>query len=182
MGFTLSGAALSRLVVAHDCRDAEIEYLTETYQERSLEAVEAGIRWFYCGGLSVAIFCLAIISACHYHRPLKTQRMRKMWRLVYRCLVALVWLLLPLAGDKLSSLSLLSITTGMTVSVLALDVYGTSCRLESFFSFQKDCRRCYTAKLGSGTNTAATSTEDIVGQVIDNLPNGTEKAHPIDMA
>lgn len=147
MGFTLSGAALSRLVVAHDCPNADVDSLTETYVPSSAETIETGIRWFYCGGLALAMVCLAMISVSHLHRDVATQRIKKKNRLAYRIVVALVWILLPLAGDKLNSLQLVSITAGMTVSVLAVDIYGTSCRCDSFFSFRKDCKQCYTARM-----------------------------------
>jgi hypothetical protein len=57
MGFTIAGAALSRLVVMTDCPNALIEDLTETYQEKSSKEIEDGIRWFYCCGLGVALIC-----------------------------------------------------------------------------------------------------------------------------
>lgn len=54
MGFTISGAALSRLVVAHDSPNTDPHKLTEMYEERSEEELMYGWRWFYCGGLAVA--------------------------------------------------------------------------------------------------------------------------------
>lgn len=62
MAFTISGAALSRLVVAHDCSNADIEKLTETYQERSEGELADGLRWFYGCGLGVAFICMSELS------------------------------------------------------------------------------------------------------------------------
>lgn len=58
MGFTISGAALSRLVVAHDSPNTDPHKLTETYEERSEAELLYGWRWFYCGGLGVAFICM----------------------------------------------------------------------------------------------------------------------------
>jgi hypothetical protein len=55
LGFSLAGASLSKLVVAHDCSDADIEALTEVYKAKSSDSIEIGLRWFYCGGLGVAL-------------------------------------------------------------------------------------------------------------------------------
>lgn len=59
MSFTLSGAALSRLVVAHDCPNADPATLTPTYEERSEAELAYGWRWFYCCGLGVAFWCMS---------------------------------------------------------------------------------------------------------------------------
>ncbi|KAG8941283.1 hypothetical protein FRC04_004645 [Tulasnella sp. 424] len=56
MGFTLSSAALSRLVVAHDCPNADPERLMPTFAERSEAELSSGLRWFYCAGLGIAFF------------------------------------------------------------------------------------------------------------------------------
>lgn len=58
MGFVLAGGALSKLVAASDCHDAHVDDLTEAYQSRSEPEVVMGIRWFYCGGLGVALACM----------------------------------------------------------------------------------------------------------------------------
>lgn len=69
--------------------------------------------------------------------------MRKRTRLGFRIAVSIVWILLPLAKN-LNSLQLISITTGMTVFTLAVEIYGTSCEHESFFQsecdIEYDCR------------------------------------------
>jgi hypothetical protein len=55
LGFSLAGASLSKLVVAHDSADANIESLTEAYVDKSSDTIDIGLRWFYCGGLGVAV-------------------------------------------------------------------------------------------------------------------------------
>ena len=50
MGYVLAGAALSRLVLATDCADADEHDLTEVYIERSKHEIADALRWFYCCG------------------------------------------------------------------------------------------------------------------------------------
>ena len=57
MDFIIAGAALSRLVVAHDCADANIKSLTANYEARSEEVISQGLRWFYCAGLGTVLAC-----------------------------------------------------------------------------------------------------------------------------
>ena len=61
MSFVLAGAALSRLVLAHDCADADQESLTETYIARSEEEIVSGLRWFYSAGLGIALSSMGIL-------------------------------------------------------------------------------------------------------------------------
>jgi hypothetical protein len=58
MSFVLAAGALSKLVLATDCRDTKIEDLTETYILKSDPEIPIGLRWFYCGGLGIALFCM----------------------------------------------------------------------------------------------------------------------------
>jgi len=60
MSFVLGAAALSKLVVAHDCPNADLHDLTEHWMERSDEEVPYGLRWFYCGGLGLALFFMGM--------------------------------------------------------------------------------------------------------------------------
>lgn len=62
MGFTLAGAALSRLVVAHDCGNADPETLAPPYEEKSEGELLYGWRWFYCAGLAVSLLCMSEYS------------------------------------------------------------------------------------------------------------------------
>jgi hypothetical protein len=55
MSIVLSSAALSRLVLVHDCHDTNIESLTEVYAGKSLGEIEDGLRWFYCAGMGIAL-------------------------------------------------------------------------------------------------------------------------------
>ena len=59
MGYVLAGAALSRIVLATDCRDANVEDLTEQYVSKSEPELSSGLRWYYCGGLGVALFSMS---------------------------------------------------------------------------------------------------------------------------
>lgn len=59
MAYVLASASLSKLVLAHDCRDTDIETLGEHYIERSEEHIPDGLRWFYCAGLSIALICMS---------------------------------------------------------------------------------------------------------------------------
>ena len=61
MAYVLAGAALSRIVLVTDCRDANIEDLTEAYVSKSEHEMSTGLRWFYCGGLGVALLCMSKI-------------------------------------------------------------------------------------------------------------------------
>jgi low temperature requirement protein LtrA len=60
LGYSLAGASLSRLVVAHDSVHANVEDLTEVFMAKSVEHIEIGLRWFYCGGLGVALTSMGL--------------------------------------------------------------------------------------------------------------------------
>jgi hypothetical protein len=55
MSFVLGGAALSKMVLATDCSDANINDLTDTYQAAADDIVLVGLRWFYCAGFGIAL-------------------------------------------------------------------------------------------------------------------------------
>lgn len=59
MGYVCAGAALAVLVLAHDCEDADYHTLWHEYEERSHAYVTDGERWFYCGGLGVAMIFMS---------------------------------------------------------------------------------------------------------------------------
>ncbi|KAK6361117.1 hypothetical protein TWF730_004864 [Orbilia blumenaviensis] len=139
LAFTIGGSGLSKLVLAHDCQDTDIHDLYHHYEERSFSHVEDSLRWFYCGGLAVALFSMSAISISHLHKTLHTQKIAKKYRLAYRVLVCIVWLCLPTAHEHLNSLHLVSITTGMTISVVALEIYGSSCKGDDMFGTRKPC-------------------------------------------
>ena len=58
MSFVLASGALSKLVVAHDCGNADPSTLTLLYAQKSEADVEIGLRWFYCAGLGIALACM----------------------------------------------------------------------------------------------------------------------------
>ena len=139
MAYVLAGACLSKIVLAHDCQDAELDFLTETYAERSEEELSHGLRWFYCAGLGIALLSMSAISLSHVHKEIAHQRIAKNPRLVLRIVAAIILICLPLA-DKLTSLELVSTTTGIVVLVLMVDVYGSTSRNESFWSDRATCK------------------------------------------
>lgn len=59
-GITLVGAALEYLVIASDCSDANPEWLTDEFQGHSDSEISDGLRWFFCGGLAVALACMSM--------------------------------------------------------------------------------------------------------------------------
>lgn len=64
-----------------------------------------------------------IISLCHAHKEFDGERIEKRYRISVRLSVAIILIFLPLA-DSLSSLRLVSITTGLIVLSLMI---GESC-------------------------------------------------------
>lgn len=153
MGYILAASTLSRLVLAHDCDDADPHDLGEHYEERSEAEVGHTLRWYYCGGLGIALMSMALISFCHIHKRLEKSRMRKRPRLVLRVCVAIIIICLPTASS-LTSLDLISITTALVFFVLALDLYGSSCEGDKFwtggFCPEEKMKCTYTAKCRLG--------------------------------
>jgi hypothetical protein len=148
MSFVLSASALGILVRAHDCPDAPISSLYRTFIPRSEDHISDALQWFYCGGLGISLFCLAIIAFTHTHRKIPHQRVRKETRLAFRMLVSVVIIALPKA--HLNSLQLVATTTGLVVAVLVLELVGSSCWGENMF-WEKGCKRdraTYSAKCG----------------------------------
>jgi len=172
MSFILAAGSLSKLVLATDCSDANIEDLTEMYMVKSEHEIPPGLRWFYCAGLGIALLCMGassilsiiilpnphltylidagIISLCHTHKEASGSRIRikKRIRLTHRFFVCTILFCLPLA-HWLSSLQLISTTTGLVCYVLLLELWGMSCPDESFFGEKKACRysaRCKMSK------------------------------------
>jgi hypothetical protein len=133
MGYVLAASTLSRLVLAHDCPDADLHELGDHYEELSESEVTVAIRWFYCGGLGIALICMAVISFCHVHKRLEKARLRKRPRLVIRLGVAIAIICLPTA-KSLNSLELIAVTTCLVFAVLLVDLYGISCQGDRFVS------------------------------------------------
>ena len=166
MGYVIAGASLSKLVLAHDCSETDVETLGEIYQERSEPEIPIGLRWFYCVGLGIALLCMsksplsslptflssghfllvmavadrvAAISMSHIHKEFEGQRIAKRYRLVLRVAVAIVLICLPLAHD-LSSLELISTTTALVALVLTVELYGSTSVLDGFWRDKKTCK------------------------------------------
>lgn len=55
MSFVMAGAALSKVVLATDCRNTNIDFLTPAYMLKSEPQIPSGLRWFYCCGLGIAL-------------------------------------------------------------------------------------------------------------------------------
>lgn len=157
MAFILAGGALARLVVAHDCDDASLEDLADTYQARSSGEIDTGVRWFYCAGLGVALasmgkrlappssseladpsFSLGVIALSHIHKSTPGLRLSKGWRIAIRFAVALILVLLPLASH-LNSIKLVSITTSLIVFVLGNELWCASCCHDRLWDKSKCC-------------------------------------------
>ncbi|CAD6582287.1 MAG: hypothetical protein ASARMPREDX12_000893 [Alectoria sarmentosa] len=66
------------------------------------------------------------------------ERIRKRYRIIVRASVAIIIIFLPLA-DSLSSLKLVSITTGLTVLTLIVDVYGSTSIHDDFWKCTTQC-------------------------------------------
>jgi len=165
MSFVLSASALAVLVRAHDCPDAPLDSLFETFIPRSEDHISDGLQWFYCGGLGVSLFCLSIIALTHTHRKIPNQRVRKETRVVFRMLVSIIIITLPKA--HMNSLQLVATTTGLVVAVLMLELIGSSCWGENIF-WEKGCGRdkaTYSAKCGVKKEELEKSVRD--GTVLD---------------
>lgn len=139
MAFVLAGAALSRLVVAHDTPSSHLEGLTEEYEERSTAEITQGIRWFYCAGLGVALALMGMIALSHVHKEAPGLRLKKRWRLMARFCVAIILICLPLAHN-LNSLDLIGTVTALIVFVLVTELWASSCCTENLFQRSNPCQ------------------------------------------
>jgi hypothetical protein len=133
MSYILAAATLSQLVLAHDCADADEHDLGSHYEERSLPELSDAIRWYYCGGLGVALFSMGVISLCHVHKKLTNPRLRKRPRLAIRAVVSAIIIVLPTA-KSLNSMHLIAITFSLILFILLLDLYGNSAQGSSFWT------------------------------------------------
>jgi hypothetical protein len=146
MGYIVATSALSRLVLATDVPGTDLNQLAEPYRDSAEDQFNAGVRFFYCHGLAIALLCTAAISFSHEHKKQPTLRMNKNMRLANRVAVCVIMFFLPLA-TSLRSLNLISITLSLTVWVLIVELWGKSCTDDPFFG-EKDgrcityCARC----------------------------------------
>lgn len=135
MAFTLAGSALAKIVLATDCPDARTDNLQEIYAAKSVDVIPEGLRWYYCGGLAIALFCMGLISLSHTYKIPPDVRLGKPYRLAMRFAAAIAILLLPLAKERINSLQLVATTTGITLVVLFVELAGSACIHEVFWGF-----------------------------------------------
>ncbi|KAI9815775.1 MAG: hypothetical protein M1827_002171 [Pycnora praestabilis] len=148
MSFVLASAALARLVIAHDCPDANINTLSDEYVSSSAGNVTDGLRWLYCGGLGISLACMGILSITHEHKKVIGQRIKKRHRLTVRFAVAIIIICLSKV-TCLNSLQLISTTTGLVVAVLVYDLLGSSCAHDGLCGEKTPCKymaRCQLKK------------------------------------
>ena len=138
MSFVLSASALAILVRAHDSPDSPVDSLYETFVPRSEEHVSAGLRWFYCGGMGIALLCMAILAHTHVHKTIPNQRLFKNKRLFIRILASVAILCLPIA--HLDSLDMVGTVTGLLLFVLVIELFGASCAGENVL-WDTECKR-----------------------------------------
>jgi len=132
------GAALEYLVVAYDCPDANPDDVVDELGHAK-DSISSGLRWFFCGGLAVAVACMGtslpsiprtnsigVISLTHVHLDSRYLNLRKRYRLAFRGAVCLIILLLPLAGDKLNSLQLIGLVTALLWLVIGVETWGNA--------------------------------------------------------
>jgi len=134
MGYTLAAATMAKLVLAHDCSNANTESLIDAYQAESLAEISTGLRWFYCGGLSTTLISSCLISLCHRHKTISNLHFDKRTRLTVRLAACIIIFLLPLAHPiDFSSLHLVATTCGVTICALIADLYGLAHKDDQFW-------------------------------------------------
>ncbi|KAK1833696.1 E1-E2 ATPase-domain-containing protein [Podospora conica] len=147
MAYVLGASALSMMVVATDVGNAPRGEITAFYQHRSREGVSLALRLYYCVGFGVALIGMALISLSHEHKlPVAVCRVPKWVRLCNRLGVCVVLFCLPAAGDRLNSLELIGLSTGLMVWVLSVELWGKSCKMQSFVWADGEERCRYTAR------------------------------------
>lgn len=133
MAYVLSASTLSRIVLAHDSSDSDPTKLTQEYSMKSVQDLSSGLRWFYCGGLGCSIILMAVISYSHKNKGSGTIRSSKNIRLIFRCCIGVVMIGIARAVS-LTSLELVAITSCLSVSLLVVDIYGTTSEGHSFWT------------------------------------------------
>ena len=129
-GLTLAGAALGRIVIASDCVDANADDLSDDFKDESTNPLPVSIRWLFSAALGAAVLAMGLIQLSHEGPPPRHhklhQRLTREVRLGYRFVIGILWILLPLAGDKLNSLQLLLVVFFTAFSLVFIEVYGRS--------------------------------------------------------
>jgi hypothetical protein len=134
MGYTLAATAMSKIVLAHDCSNADEGSLGEPYDTRSLAEISKGLRWFYCGGLCAALMFSCIISLSHLYHVSEDARLTRESRLTVRFAAAIAILLQPLVSkNRLESLAPVGIPCFVIIGCLIVDLYGLSRRDDDFW-------------------------------------------------
>lgn len=140
MAFVLGSGGLSKLVLALDTPDSRPEALTDANRSKAKLHVAMGIRWFYCAGYAIALSFMGFISIAHVHKDWATLRISKKYRLAGRFIVAIIIAFLPLAGDRLNSLQLVGIVTGLIIFVLGLELWFAACRKNKLWQRSQPCK------------------------------------------
>ena len=148
LAFVLGAGALSKLVVAHDCPDTDVAALAEASAAKSVGELDPGLRWFFCGGVGVALACTALISLSHDHKDLPGLRVRKRYRLALRFVLAGIVVVLPTAEDRLNSLTLIAVVAGLVLVSLGVELWGCSDHEQgSFWADRSACKYAADCKL-----------------------------------
>jgi len=146
MAFVLAGSALAKIVLSTDCADANVLDQQAVYATKSTDVVPMGLRWYYCGGLAIALFCMGVISLTHTYKTVADIKLGKPYRVALRFAASVAILLLPLAKERLNSLHLVATTTGITLVVLFVELVGSSCMQVASLGFnwkgQREKRKC----------------------------------------
>ena len=128
----------------------------------------------------VAISCIdvqiGIISLCHVHKEFDGERIAKRYRLSVRLSVAIILIFLPLA-DAVSSLQLVSITTGLVLLTLMIDVYGSTSIHDEFWKCTSHCRYRATCPIKKKLVMDAVKTGRTVTLEEVRAGDGSEKAY-----
>ncbi|KAG9075097.1 hypothetical protein FRC06_010268 [Ceratobasidium sp. 370] len=86
--------------------------------------VTPAIRWYFSGGLGVALVCMALIGATHRGLdPTGTSRLGRTTQLAFRIAVGVIIICLPLAKN-LSPLNVLGTSAGLTSFLVVEETYG----------------------------------------------------------
>src|SRR5579859_7938523 len=109
-GLTLAGAALPKIVVASDCRNANPNELTPRSHSTRCQIISRAIlgqgslleHWLWV--FACRTICLIEGLLQLLHAPTKDpQRLSRKWRVGFRFVTTLIWTLLPLATKSTPS-------------------------------------------------------------------------------
>ena len=129
-GLTLAGATMGRIVIASDCVDTDPDTLSDDYKDISTNPLPSSFRWLFSAAIGAALLAMGFIQLSHEGPPPRhhklRQRLSREVRLAYRFVIGILWILLPLAGDNLNSLKLLSVIFITAYSLVFIEIYGRS--------------------------------------------------------